>query len=100
MGHAIKKRAEPRLDVEIWGKFRHHGRAYEVILRDLSQSGCRFFDRHGNLPVGEKVSLRIAGMGPFEAEVKWQIKGYVGVAFDNPLYQPVMDHIVANSQAN
>ncbi|BDI60888.1 hypothetical protein MACH05_14480 [Qipengyuania nanhaisediminis] len=90
-GH--NQREGQRHAVTVYGRFRYNGRAYEVPLRDLSQTGCRFFDRHGCLAKGTPISLRIAGMGPFEAVVMWSADQYVGVRFDRPLYGPVLEHL-------
>lgn len=98
---AGSNRACQRHQVEIWGKFRYNGRGYEVVLLDLSATGCRFFDRHGRLGVGTPLRIMIAGIGPFDAEVRWRERGYVGLKFCTPMYDPVLEHIVRlSSQKN
>lgn len=97
MGAGDNKRFRPRHDVTVYGRFRFHGRAYDVPLKDLSETGCRFYDRHGSLQPDTAIALRIAGIGPFPATVRWRRDGYVGVEFDEALYAPVLDHIVAMS---
>ncbi len=88
------KRSCARHDIDIWARFRYNGRGYEVVLLDLSTTGCRFFDRHGRLDDGTNIRLKIAGIGPFEAEVRWRKGGYVGVKFCEQMYDPVLAHIV------
>ena len=36
-------------------------------------------------------------MGPFAATVRWNREQYVGVEFDQPIYGPVLEHIVSKS---
>jgi hypothetical protein len=91
------KRSVHRHDVDIWARFRYNGRGYEVVLLDLSTTGCRFFDRHGRLETGTHLMLKIAGIGPFEAVVRWRQHGYVGVQFCTQMYDPVLAHIVTLS---
>ena len=90
-------RGRTRHEVTVYGRFRFNGRAYDVPLRDLSETGCRFFDRHGSLKKDTQIRLRIVGMGPFDATVRWQSGQYVGVEFDEQVYAPILDHIVAKS---
>ena len=97
MNGNFSKRYRFRHSVTVYGKFRYNGRAYDVPLQDLSETGCRFFDRHGSLPKDTQIRLTIGGMGPFEATVRWCKDQYVGVEFAKPIYGPVLDHIVANS---
>lgn len=92
------KRCCVRHDIDIWGRFRYAGRGYEVVLLNLSTTGCRFFDRHGSLGIGTQIRLKIAGIGPFEAEVRWRQGGYVGLMFCTVMYDPVLEHIVALSR--
>ena len=93
------RRQQARLPTQVYGRFRHHGRAYEVPLQDLSEKGCRFADRQGKLKAGDRLILKIAGLGPFHATVRWRGGHYVGTEFDLPLYRPVFDHIISLSRS-
>ena len=65
----------------------------DVELLDLSKTGCRFFDRFGRLENGTEISLRVGTIGPIVATVRWQEERYVGVSFDPPLHEAVLDHM-------
>ena len=97
MNDKFDKRYRVRHSVTIYGRFRYNGRAYDVPLQDLSETGCRFYDRHGSLQKDTQILLKIAGMGPFAATVRWNREQYVGVEFDQPIYGPVLEHIVSKS---
>lgn len=87
-------RQSDRHAIEVWGRYRlANGVRREVLLKDLSESGCRFFDKFSGLRGGEKISMRIESLGPFDATVKWVDSGYVGAEFANQLYGPMFDHI-------
>jgi hypothetical protein len=98
MDRNLIPRKTQRHEVRVYGRFRYNGRGYDIPLRDLSETGCRFFDRHGHLQEGTAIHLTVGGMGPFDATVRWREGQYVGVQFDVPIYKPVLDHIVANSR--
>lgn len=92
----MRERKQQRYPVEIWGRFRRKGLSYDsydVPILDLSEVGCRLFDRHGHLSIDERIRLSIENIGPFDATVRWRCQGYVGVEFANPLYGPVFEHI-------
>ena len=88
-------RRERRHSIKVYGRFRYNGRAYEIPLLDLSEHGCRFFDRHGTLKVGTELLMHIEKLGPFSVIVRWSKDEYVGVEFATPLYGPILDHIVS-----
>lgn len=97
MNDNFSKRYRVRHSVTIYGKFRYNGRAYDVPLQDLSETGCRFFDRNGSLEKDTQIRLTIGGMGPFDATVRWNRQQYVGVEFDRPIYGPILEHIISQS---
>ncbi len=87
-------RKEDRHQLEVWGQYRtSNGPRRDVPIKDLSESGCRFFDKFSSLLPGAELTLRIETIGPFPATVMWQEGGYVGVEFHQRLYGPTFDHI-------
>ena len=91
-----RKRYQPRFDVGVAGRYRvGRGVARDVELYDLSGNGCRFFDRFGRLEEGSDITLRIGAVGPILANVRWRKNGYVGVCFEPPLHEAVLDHLRA-----
>ena len=96
-------RRTERTEISVTGRYRRGtGAARDVEILDLTEEGCRFFDRFGRLPEGTEISLRIGPIGPLLATVRWRSEGKVGVQFEQPLYGPVFEHIrdqIAASQA-
>lgn len=87
-------RREERHSIEVWGQYRTQaGIRREVPIKDLSETGCRFFDKFSALLPGNEITLRIETLGPFPATVRWQENSYVGVSFHSRLYGPTFDHI-------
>lgn len=62
-------------------------------MLDLSETGCRFYDRRTVLKIGSALTIRIETLGPFDATVRWIEQDVVGVQFARPLYGPVFEHI-------
>ena len=88
------ERKETRHPVDIEGRYRTgNGIAYDVIVNDLSQHGCRIFDRFSNLVIGKQISIRIGSIGPLFAEVRWREGQIVGIKFNEPLHPSVFNHM-------
>jgi len=91
MGEARK---DGRHLIEVWGQYRmQSGVRRDVPIKDLSETGCRFYDKFSSLMPGADITLKIETLGPFPAIVRWQEGGYVGVEFQHRLYGPTFDHI-------
>lgn len=92
----MAERNAERHDISIVGKLRTgHGKR-DVTIVDLSERGCRIFDRMGYLAPNMSVTIKIGPVGPIDATVRWQDQPYAGISFDNPLYPAVLDHIRAH----
>ncbi|MXO90081.1 PilZ domain-containing protein [Pontixanthobacter aquaemixtae] len=87
-------RRDPRFEVSVQGRYRTGtGVAKDVPILEMSETGCRFYDRFGRLRPDTEISLRIGSIGPVIATVRWCNDHIVGVEFENPLYGPVFEHI-------
>lgn len=86
-------RNEIRHELTIQGRIVANSGAREVTVLDLSESGCRFADRYRGLNPGDTITIKIGPIGPVRATVRWCRGGYVGIAFENPLYPSVLEHI-------
>ena len=94
MGFVSHTRRQPRYSVRVDGQYRSgRGVPRDVIIQDLSENGCRFFDKFGVLRPGTHLSMRIDSIGPVSGHVAWSTGQTVGVAFEEPLYGPVFEHI-------
>ncbi len=87
------ERSAERHDISIVGKLRTGTGKRDVTIVDLSDQGCRIFDRMGHLPQDLAVTIKIGPVGPVDATVRWKEQPYAGLAFDRPLYPAVLDHI-------
>ncbi|WPZ04199.1 PilZ domain-containing protein [Blastomonas marina] len=86
-------RSELRHELTIQARIVANSGPRDVTVLDLSESGCRFADRYRGLNPGDKITIKIGPIGPVRATVRWCDHGYVGIAFDNPLYPSVLEHI-------
>ncbi|QYU70957.1 PilZ domain-containing protein [Leptolyngbya sp. 15MV] len=86
----------PRYAISVPGRYRTGtGVAKDVDIVDISETGCRFYDRFGRMVPGNQISLRIGSIGPMVATVRWRDGQLVGVEFEYALYGPVFEHIRA-----
>ncbi len=94
MNSSDQERRMPRQDVKVLAKYRTgSGTQMEVRVIDISETGCRLYEKRTPLLAGAKISLRIEALGPFDAEVIWVDVDTIGIRFAKPLYGPVFDHI-------
>ena len=73
------ERAE-RWPVNLPGYALSHERDSDVLLADLSYSGCQIRCADP-LNTGEVVELRIVKRGAIQAEIRWAAKGRAGARF-------------------
>jgi hypothetical protein len=62
------------------------------VVENLSAGGCAICSS-GFYPVGATVFVSIASFQPFTGRVVWRDDGRIGVEFDRPLHQAIVDHI-------
>jgi hypothetical protein len=65
-----------------------------ATLVDLSSRGCRI-DWPFGATVGMVVVLKIPELAPIGARVRWRTATHIGLSFNTPLHQSVLDRIVA-----
>lgn len=82
-----------RFDISIVGMLRTGTGKRDVTIVDLSEQGCRIYDRMGYLSPNLSVTIKIGPIGPVDATVRWQDQPYSGIRFNNPLYPAVLEHI-------
>lgn len=94
-------RRHSRQAIKVKGNFRRGvGIALPVSITDLTPRGCCLNTIPRDLRRGGYVSLRIAGFGPIEGEVKWLRLGQrAGIEFYSPLHQAVFEHIITKERA-
>ncbi len=80
-----KQRRSERLTVETAANLRHpHWYNVEVTVCDVSQCGF-MAECVEPLQIGSYVSLDVPGIGPVNAQVRWQIGGRMGGMFLDPI---------------
>ena len=90
----VDGRKSPRYELSVQGRYRTGtGVPRDVPILEMSETGCRFFDRFGRLTPGSELTLKVGAIGPVVAIVRWCKNQIVGVEFEHPLYGPVFEHI-------
>ncbi len=65
----------------------------DVVIRDISPEGCRIMSFALSARLGAQVVLRPRGMESLCGTVRWVSGHDAGIAFDRPLYAPVVEHL-------
>ncbi len=87
-------RRETRHDISVPGRYRTgNGVPKDVDVLEISERGCRFYDRFGRLVAGSELTFRVGPIGPIPATVRWCNDYVVGIEFETPIYGPVLEHI-------
>ena len=88
-------RREARHNVNVAGRYRARSSgARDVWIKEISEYGCRFFDKFSILETGKPILVRVGQIGPIPAEVKWRKGSVVGAEFETPLHPSVLAHII------
>lgn len=88
-------RAGPRASVIIPGKCQVGERpAEEVLITDLSATGCRLRGNSIGVTKTEPVQLWLGDGGPIPAKLKWVKRGSLGLAFEAPLDEAVLQPLL------
>ena len=88
-------RREERAVVQVAGRYRNrHGPSRDIWIKDISEYGCRFYDKFSILEIGSEILVGLGNIGPIPAEVKWREQSTVGAQFERPLHPSVLEHII------
>ena len=69
------------------------GRKLKLPVLDISLGGCMVDARSWSLRPGEPVSVKLPGLNWQPAELIWNEDGKAGIAFEEPLYEPTLEHL-------
>lgn len=87
-------RREKRFVVQVAGRYRvRNGGSRDIWIKDISEYGCRFYDKFSVLEVDTEILIKVGNIGPIPADVKWREGSTAGAEFDHPLHPSVLDHI-------
>lgn len=64
----------------------------EMPILDLNEGGCLVEARGWGAQVDERVQIRLPGLGEVAASVIWIEDHKAGLAFEEPVYGPVLDN--------
>ncbi len=67
-----------------------------VRLTELSQTGFRL-EYAAKYNLSDPLRIRIAGLAPLTANIRWTASGQMGCEFERSLHIAVFDHIVKQS---
>lgn len=70
------------------------GLLMELTVLDLSLSGCMVERLAWAIRPEDHVAIRLPGLAFQAATVLWVEPDKVGIVFDQPLYEPVMAHLL------
>jgi len=65
-----------------------------VHVVELTLAGCLIDQCALSVRQGERVLLRMPSLRYLAANVVWNEEGSAGLAFEEPLYEPVLDHML------
>jgi hypothetical protein len=70
------------------------GNIMELAVHDLSLGGCMVERLAWSVRPGDHVLIRLPGLSFQPASVLWVEGEFIGIEFDQPLYEPVMAHVL------
>jgi hypothetical protein len=65
----------------------------DALISDISQYGCCLTTRTFIVRIGTRVFIRPNGLEGLSGVIRWINGNHAGVEFDNPLYEPVVEHL-------
>lgn len=96
MSKEIVQRREPRGQLAMPGAARDGSVSRcGVAVTDLSTHGCRIIFANNELDNALQVFISLDNLAPQRAHVRWRNRLTAGLEFEQPLYLPVVDHLLA-----
>ena len=80
--------------LEVAVRYRSRSKMTMKVL-DISTGGCLVEAFGWAVKPGETVSVRLPGLGSLAAQVVWNEDQRAGIAFEEPLYGPVLETLLA-----
>ncbi len=75
-------------------RFRMRSRM-EMAVLDITEGGCMLDSRGWSVKPEERVLVKLRDLGEIGATVAWIEEGRAGLAFEEPLYGPVVERFFA-----
>jgi len=70
------------------------GGVIEIDILDLSEAGCLIDKRMISMAEGERVLIKMGNLSFLPANVLWIEEDEAGLSFEQPLYGPVIEHLM------
>lgn len=85
---SLERNARPQLQCRY-----RSGMRLELNILEISAGGCMVESLGWSVRPDEDISIKLPGLGYQPATVVWIEDGRAGVAFEEPLYGPMLEHI-------
>lgn len=90
----MERRQNDRFQANYNAEVRYRsGRKLELPVLDISLGGCMVDARAWSIRPGETLSIKLPGLGYQPAELVWIEDERAGIAFEEPLYEPTLEHL-------
>ena len=95
MPKSLTPRQSERMSIELAATCRTGtGLRDRGFISDISATGCRLKTHVVLLKAGASIVIRPDGMEGLGATVRWVQGTTMGLEFQTPLYQPVLEHLL------
>ena len=93
-GTSMERRQNDRFAASYDAEVRYYnGRKLKLPVLDISLGGCMVDARSWSIRPGEPVSIKLPSLSWQPAELIWNEDGKAGIAFEEPLYEPTLEHL-------
>jgi hypothetical protein len=99
MPQALLQEAEDNTRVLISRMRSRSGLVGEVNVVDLSLAGCLIEKQALTIRPEDRILLKLPGLRYLTAYVSWVEDRHAGLVFEEPLYEPVLNHVVKSFMA-
>lgn len=86
-------RASERRPLSLVVKGRVRSRVVYVDLIDISEGGCKIRGKAGFAEIGDRVTMKVAGINAPLGTVAWLEGPVAGVAFEGAMHPAVLDYL-------
>lgn len=90
--HTIPRTSERR-PLSLMVKSRVRSRVVFVDLIDISEGGCKIRGKSGFAAIGDRVTMKVAGVNAPLGTIAWVEGAFAGVAFEGTMHPAVLDHL-------
>jgi hypothetical protein len=73
------------------------GAASEIDILDINEAGCLADKQRMRMQAGDRVLIKLPGLEHKAAHVAWVEEHQAGISFEEPLYGPVLQHLLASA---